>query len=81
MKILKVSLMIFCAFICIKGAPIYGSGRNGCGPSKGYELKDDKSEPIKFSSSNSSSDSSKDSSSKGSSSISSSSSNSSSKNK
>lgn len=79
MKIIKVSLITFCAFLCIKNAPVYGSGRNGCGPSKGYELKDDKSEPIKFSSSGNFSESSKNSSSKGSSSTSSSSSNSSSK--
>lgn len=48
MKIIKASLITFYAFLYIKSAPVYGSGPNGCGPSKRYELKDDKSEPIKF---------------------------------
>lgn len=62
--------MIFCTFLCMKGYPIYGADdeKNGCGPSKGYELKDDKSEPVKAGS-------------LGSSSLSNSSSNSSNKNK
>ena len=58
MKKLSISLLtILSIFICAKGSPLYGSDdkKNGCGPSKGYELKEDKSEPIKVSSTNSSS--------------------------
>lgn len=61
MKILKISfLMIFSAFLYMKGYPLYGADeKNGCGPSKGYELKDDKSEPISSKSTSSSNSSKK----------------------
>lgn len=58
MKKLPISLLtILSIFICVKGSALYGNDdeKNGCGPSKGYELKDDKSEPIQSSSTNSSS--------------------------
>lgn len=58
MKKLPISVLtILSVFVCVKGSPLYGSDdkKNGCGPSKEYELKDDKSEPIKMGSTNSSS--------------------------
>lgn len=61
MKIVKISfLIIFSAVLCTKGSQIYGADdkKNGCGPSKSYELKEDKSEPITYSSASSSSNSS-----------------------
>ena len=61
MKTVQLSLLIiFCLFFCMKGYPIYGydSPKNGCGPSKGYDPKDDKSVPIKVDSSGSSTTSS-----------------------
>lgn len=67
MKKIPISLLtILSIFICVKGSSLYGSDdkKNGCGPSKGYELKDDKSEPIKVSSTPTSSSSSDNSSKK-----------------
>lgn len=58
MKKLQISMLtIFAIFICVKGSALYGSDdkKNGCGPSKSYEVKDDKSELISWSSVNSSS--------------------------